>query len=104
MLVWPFINRILEIAGLPPVTRRVPLPVAYSAGAVLEAACRLLGRTDEPRMTRFLAVQLGTTHWFDISAARRNLGYEPLVSTELGLAKLKVCLASGVALAPRVFF
>jgi nucleoside-diphosphate-sugar epimerase len=93
-LVWPFINRILGLAGLPPVTRRVPVAAAYAAGAVLEAAYRILGRTDEPRMTRFLAVQLGTSHWFDISAARRDLGYEPSVSTEEGLRRLGVWLAS----------
>ena len=34
------------------------------------------------RMTRFLAQQLSTSHWFDISAARRDLGYEPAISTD----------------------
>ena len=97
VLVWPFINRILGVAGLPPVTRRVPVTAAYVAGAILEAIYRLLGRTDEPRMTRFLAVQLGTSHWFDISAARRELGYVPAVSTDEGLVRLKEWLASGVA-------
>ncbi len=97
VLVWPFINRILGLAGLAPVARRVPLAVAYAAGAVLEASYRLLGRTDEPRMTRFLAVQLGTSHWFDISAARRDLGYEPEVSTEEGLRRLQDWLANGAA-------
>jgi nucleoside-diphosphate-sugar epimerase len=97
VLVWPFINRILGLAGLPPVARRVPTRLAYAAGAVLEAVYRLLGRTGEPRMTRFLAVQLGTSHWFDISAARRDLGYKPAVSTEEGLTRLKEWLASGVA-------
>jgi nucleoside-diphosphate-sugar epimerase len=91
--LWPFINRILALAGLPPVTRRVPMAVAYSAGAMLETAYRLLGRTAEPRMTRFLAKQLGTSHWFDISAARRDLGYEPAVSTEEGLRRLGEWLA-----------
>jgi nucleoside-diphosphate-sugar epimerase len=86
--VWPFINRILIQAGLPAVTRRIPLPVAYAAGAMFEGAYRLLGRTDEPRMTRFLAVQLGTSHWFDISAARRDLGYEPAVGIDEGLRRL----------------
>jgi nucleoside-diphosphate-sugar epimerase len=94
VLVWSFINQILGLAGLPPVTRRVPMAAAYAAGAVLETAYRVLGRTDEPRMTRFLAVQLGTSHWFDISAARRDLGYEPTVSTEEGLRRLGVWLAS----------
>jgi nucleoside-diphosphate-sugar epimerase len=48
----------------------------------------LLGRRDEPRMTRFLALQLSTAHWFDITAARRDLGYEPVVSIEEGLRRL----------------
>ena len=39
----------------------------------------------EPRMTRFLADQLATSHYFDISKARRELGYEPQISTEEGL-------------------
>jgi nucleoside-diphosphate-sugar epimerase len=94
VLVWPFINRILGLAGLPPVTRRVPLAAAYAAGVVLEGMYTLTGRTDEPRMTRFLAVQLGTSHWFDISAARGDLGYEPAVSVDEGLRRLGVWLAS----------
>ncbi|MBI1825616.1 MAG: hypothetical protein HYR83_04445 [Planctomycetes bacterium] len=39
-------------------------------------------------MTRFLAAQLANSHYFDISAARRDLGYKPLVSTEAGEANL----------------
>jgi nucleoside-diphosphate-sugar epimerase len=86
--LWPFINRVLALAGLPPVTKRIPAGLAYTAGAVLEAAYGLLGCRDEPRMTRFLAMQLSTSHWFDITAARRDLGYEPAVSTEEGLRQL----------------
>jgi nucleoside-diphosphate-sugar epimerase len=86
--LWPFINRVLVLAGLPPVRRRIPASVAYAAGAVLEAAYKLLGRTDEPRMTRFLARQLNLSHWFDITAARQDLGYVPAVSTEEGLKRL----------------
>src|SRR5439155_9856094 len=88
VVLWEFINRVLALAGLPPVTRRVRLATAYAAGAVLERVYRVLGRKTEPRMTRFLAVQLGTSHWFDISAARRDLGYAPAVSTEEGLKRL----------------
>jgi nucleoside-diphosphate-sugar epimerase len=86
--LWPFVNRILALAKLPPVTRRVSVRMAYLAGAVLERWHRLTGRAEEPRMTRFLAVQLGTSHWFDISAARRELGYEPAVGTDEGLRRL----------------
>ena len=57
--------------------------------ALLEAAYRLSGRREEPPMTRFLARQLSTTHWFNIDAARRDLGYEPRVSIAEGLRRLE---------------
>jgi len=82
------VNRILAGAGLPPVTATVPFPVAYAAGAVAEAVFAVLRREDDPPMTRFLARQLATAHWFDISAARRDLGYAPIVSIDEGLARL----------------
>lgn len=86
--VWPFIDRLLAATGHPPVTRAIPAAAAYAAGTVLEMAYGLLRCADEPRMTRFLAKQLSTSHWFDIAAARRDLGYEPAVSTEEGLRRL----------------
>lgn len=86
--LWPFINQVLDLAGVPPVTRRIPAGLAYAAGSVFEAAYRLFRIGSEPPMTRFLAQQLSTSHWFDISAARRDLGYVPVISTEEGLRRL----------------
>jgi 2-alkyl-3-oxoalkanoate reductase len=85
---WEWINEILARAGAASVERRIPLRAAYAAGAVMECVSKLLGRTDEPRMTRFLASQLGTSHYFDISAARRELGYVPRVSMAEGMNRL----------------
>jgi len=82
------INRILAACGAPTVDRHVPVAVAYAAGAVFETLHALLGRAGEPRMTRFMAKQLSTAHYFDISAARRDLGYEPSHTIEQGLEKL----------------
>lgn len=90
--VGELINRILAAAGVPPVTASVPVGVAVVAGAVLETVSRLLRRRDEPRMTRFLARQLATAHWFDPTAARRDLGYEPRVSLDEGFERLRVWL------------
>jgi nucleoside-diphosphate-sugar epimerase len=87
--LWDFVNRVLAAAGLPPATRTVPAGVAFAAGWLLETTHRLLRRPGEPRMTRFVARELATAHWFDISAARRDLGYEPRVSIEEGLRRLK---------------
>jgi nucleoside-diphosphate-sugar epimerase len=92
---WDWINEILALAELPPVTRRISYPAAYAAGAMLEAAYWLLGRADEPRMTRFLAAQLATSHWFDISRAREDFGYQPQVSTAAGMQRLKAWLHAG---------
>lgn len=90
--LWDMVNRFLEISGLPPVQRRVPRPLAVAAGGILEAVytlCRLAG---EPRMTRFLARELSTAHWYNLNAARRDLGYAPQVSIEEGLRRLAASL------------
>jgi len=86
--VWDFINAILARHALPPVVRTVPTGVAVAAGAVLEAVYRVLGRQSEPPMTRFVARQLSTAHWFDLSAARRDLGYTPRVTIAEGMQRI----------------
>ncbi len=85
-------NRILAAGDLPPVERRIPAGVAYFLGALLETAYGLLGIESEPPLTRFVAAQLSTAHWFDISAARRDLGYEPAVSLDEGMERLAASL------------
>jgi 2-alkyl-3-oxoalkanoate reductase len=89
---WQWINQILKLAGIQPATRRVPLGVAYATGAALEAIWTLLRREEEPPMTRFLASQLGTSHYFDISAAGRDWGYKPRVSMAQGMERLAAWL------------
>jgi nucleoside-diphosphate-sugar epimerase len=49
---------------------------------------QFLGLKREPPMTRFLAAQLARSHWFDISAARRDFCYDPRVSTADGMQRL----------------
>jgi nucleoside-diphosphate-sugar epimerase len=91
------IGSILAAAGLPPETRSVPLPVAVAAGVAAEGLWRLLRRTDDPPMTRFLARQMATAHWFDISAARRDLGYAPTVGLDEGFRRLAASLGGPAA-------
>jgi nucleoside-diphosphate-sugar epimerase len=83
------VNGILAAGGMPPCNKFISPGAAYLAGAVMEFVWRVMGREDEPMMTRFLAKQLGTAHWYDISAAKRDLGYVPTVSIAEGLARLK---------------
>lgn len=92
VLLWKLVNRILALAGVPAVTKRLSPTLAYAIGWVLELGYGVLGRSDEPPMTRFLARELATSHWFNIDAARKELGYEPSVSMEEGLKRLGAAL------------
>ncbi len=86
--LWAFINLVLAEAGVPPVSRTISAWKARFAGRMLEWVHGLFRLTSEPAMTRFVAVQLSTSHWYDISAARRDLDYTPRVSVEEGLRRL----------------
>lgn len=83
------INGILKAGGLPPCEKSISPRAAYAVGAVMEIIWRVLRRQDEPLMTRFVAKQLATAHWYDISAAKRDLGYVPKVSVAQGLQMLE---------------
>ena len=91
--LWAFVDRLLAAGSLPPVRRIISPRVAHCAGTVLEIAYRVLPLKGEPRLTRFLVEELCTAHWFDISAARRELGYTPIVSIEEGLRRLRASLS-----------
>ncbi len=93
--VGELLNLLLAAAGAPPVTRHVPFKVAYAAGAASEAVYRALRRTDEPLMTRFLAEQLATSHWFDIEPCARDFGWRPRVSLAEGLERLRAHAGQG---------
>lgn len=88
VVLWDWINSLLAALGEPPVTRKLSLGVATAVGSVCEAAWRVLSLAGEPPMTRFIAAELAKDHWFDITAARRDLGYVPKVSMAAGTAEL----------------
>ena len=88
VLLWEWINQLLTALGEPPVTRRLSLSTAFALGAVCETLWRVLPVTTEPPMTRFIAAELAKDHWFNLAAARRDLGYEPRVSMAAGTAEL----------------
>ncbi len=89
MPLWDIINGILKAGGRKPVTRTLPHGVVWTIGAVLEFIYSTFRLKGEPKMTRFVADELGTAHWFDISAVKRDLGYAPRVSIAEGLKRLE---------------
>jgi len=88
VVLWDWINDLLRALEIPPVTRHLPLGAAVAIGGVCEVLWSLLPFRGEPPMTRFVAKELATDHWFDLTAARRDLGYAPRVSMAEGTAEL----------------
>lgn len=85
------IRRLLAAIGIDAEILPVPAFAARGAGMICEIIWRALGLASEPPVTRFSADQLCTAHWYNISAAKRDLGYRPEVSIAEGLIKLQQC-------------
>jgi nucleoside-diphosphate-sugar epimerase len=79
---------ICAAAGVPMPRRHVPAALARGAGTVLDTAWRVLPLPGEPPLTRFVAEQLSTAHWFDQRRTREALGWVPRVSLDEGLDRL----------------
>jgi len=92
LLLWGEKDFVFDHHVLAEWTRRFPVvrvEVFPEAAHLILTVYRALSITEEPPMTRFVAHQLATSHWFDISAARRDLGYAPSVTIDEGLDRLK---------------
>ncbi len=94
--VGELISRIALAGGGQVPTRHVPFGVAWVAGALAEGvwaalrAARSPLADEEPPLTRFLAVQLGTAHWFDLRETRAALRWEPSVGIDEGLRRTAI--------------
>ena len=82
------IKRILQAGSLPTTRRHIPAPVAITAGSLIEKIWDAMDKQDDPPMTRFLAEQLATAHWFDQRKTRQLLGWSPSVGIEEGFERL----------------
>lgn len=80
VLLWEWINQLLTTAGLSPVQKQISVKAASRIGGILEFLFRILHLPGEPPMTRFLASQLSSSHYYDISRAQHDFGYQPIVS------------------------
>lgn len=90
---WQWIDAILALAGLGPVRKSISLRAAWALGAACEAWFAVLRLEGDPPMTRFLAAQMAKSHYFDITRARRDFGYQPMISTAEGMRRLAAELA-----------
>jgi len=84
-----FINRLLKSGGLLPINKTMNPKVALFTGWVLKNVFRLFNVQSEPILTPFVVKQLSSSHWYDISAAKRDFGYVPTISISEGMNRLK---------------
>ncbi|MEO5853975.1 MAG: NAD-dependent epimerase/dehydratase family protein [Nocardioides sp.] len=89
------LGRVCRAAGVGVPRRHVPVGLALVAGSAVDAVWAVSGRTDTPPLTRFLAEQLSTAHWFDQRRTRALLGWSPRVGLEAGFARLAAWYDAG---------
>ena len=87
VVLWRWIGELLERLGIAPIRRRISLASARRIGAALEFMHRRLRLEREPRLTRFTASMLALDHYYDISAARRDLGYRPVFTMQQAMQR-----------------
>ena len=88
--------RVLAAAGLRATPRHVPLVVAQLGGTLVEQIWARSGRTGDPPMTRFVAEQLATAHWFRQAETRVALQWTPVVTLDEGFDRLADWYRSGL--------
>ncbi|MFP5459351.1 MAG: NAD-dependent epimerase/dehydratase family protein [Bacteriovoracia bacterium] len=87
--LWDFIDQVLTHAEAPKPEDTVSVRTAHFLGRVFEAVWKLAGiYNPEPPITRFVALNLGTDHWYSHAKAERDLGWVPEISIEEGLKRL----------------
>jgi len=85
-----FVNGLLRAAGYPAEMRRLSAPVAHVLASTAPLR-RAVGA--DPLVTFDLLALFGRAAWFNIAAARRDLGYQPRVGMAEGLARVSSYLA-----------
>ena len=87
VLLWDWINQILELNEMPKITRRVSFQLAYGLATILELLVKILPINKEPALTRFLVSEMATDHYFDLTRAKELLGFTPRYSVAEGMKK-----------------
>lgn len=78
--MWEWLNLLLERLDKEPIYRKISAERAYKLGSFLEWFWKTFGLSGEPFMTRFVAKQLSSSHYYNLSAAQEELGYKEIVN------------------------
>jgi len=88
MAAGEIVSKLLQAAGETPRIRTISPRIAMAVATVVEGFWRLTRRRSDPPLSRFVVDHLSTAHWYDLSKARRHLGYQPKISIAEGLRQL----------------
>jgi nucleoside-diphosphate-sugar epimerase len=83
--LWDWIDNLLRALAYPTVEKTVSYRTARWMGSGLEKIYGVLNIRKEPPMTRFVAAQLATSHYFNITKAKRDFGYQPVIGQKAGM-------------------
>lgn len=92
VVLWDWIDELLGALDLPSVRGTLPLPAAQLLGIGLDAVRRVAPGFGGPNLSRFLAIQLGTSHCFQTRRAEQDFGYAPIMDNDYGKKELVQCL------------
>ena len=85
MLIWAKLAALCKALGYTFPSRQISFPIAFALAGLAESAHTLFRLKGEPRLTRYAVSLLAKSMTLDISAARRDLGYQPRISVDEGL-------------------
>ena len=97
VVLWSWLQSVLEGVGVAPIQKQVSRRTAYAVGAILEVLWRTLALPGEPRMTRFVAAQLASSHTYSMEPARRDFAYAEVVPLEEATRKTIAWLKESLA-------
>jgi nucleoside-diphosphate-sugar epimerase len=87
-----FINRVLAAANLPKATPTLSPKLGLAGARVIEFFWKLFNIKKEPPVTVFSALNLTTSHYFNLERSKKLLGFVPKVSLDEGFERLKAFL------------
>jgi nucleoside-diphosphate-sugar epimerase len=93
VLLWPLIRRVLHSLHLPHDLQPLPIPMALGVARLMEWRANLTGRP--PLLTRYSVGVLARTQTYNVAAARRDLGYAPVIPVEQGINHTLTVLRTG---------
>jgi len=79
---YKFFAPYLQALGYPPLSRRIPLPIAYALALFMETLARLGIGSQRPLLTRYVVLSTCKDFYFTSAKAKRDFGYEPIISAE----------------------